>query len=255
MADLTKYGLGAAGFGAGQPTGVLGAKSATATTATTPAPSPPHVPGPLEDPDAWGTVILATGTADDPTAAGWVWPPARGFGLVEITTADSEQKLDAQKASGKDKAKTKQAGIEPWKATMKVTIVAKYWDAAAGMVIDLNPNGPRKGQPWSIAHPEATIAGAKSIIVKKASRVAWKPGGQLGVVTYEIEEWVPPAKAAAGKGTSTPTTAGQAPTYGLTGIFQNTGDGGGQIEGQMWPSAQPTGFDPGSGSAPSGSYP
>lgn len=249
MADLEKYGMAPVGWGAGQATGVGAPGGAPPVPA--PPESPPYVPGPEDDPEAWGMVILSRGTPADADQAGWIWPPARGYGLAEIASATSEQKLDVQKASGKDKAKSKQAGLEPWKGTLKITIVTRFWGAAQGMLLDLNPYGPSKGKPWNISHPEATIAQVKTIQIHKASNVVWKGAGKkIGVVTYEISEWTPPAKAAAGKGTTTPTSAG---SEWYAHNFHAVDKDGKQVPFDTPP--QTSGFDAGSSSAPSGSYP
>jgi len=249
MADLTTYGMAPVGWGAGQPTGV-GAPGGPPPAPVVPE-SPPYVPGPEEDPEAWGQVILTRGTATDADQAGWVWPPAPGFGLAEIITGTSEQKLDVQKASGKDKAKTKQAGLEPWKATLRITFLTKVWSAVQGMLLDLNPYGPSKGKPWNIAHPEATFAQVKTIQIHKASNIKWRGSGKkIGTVEYEIGEWTPPAKAAAGKGTTTPTSAG---SEWYAHNFHAVDNSGKQVPFDT--PQESAGFGAGSSSAPSGSYP
>lgn len=195
-ADFGQGGFGGAGAPGGKPL-------------APPEPPPaPYIYGPADDPFSWESVTLTRADKTGTNVANWQWPLIKNWGLAELTVADSAQKLDAQKASGKSKAKTKQAGIEPWKATLVLTILVKHWGFAIPMIQDLNPNGPSQGDPFNISHPEARLAGVKAVQVVKSGQMKWQKGGQIGTITYELEEWTPPAKAAAGTGTKTPTTAG-----------------------------------------------
>lgn len=126
--------------------------------------------------------------------------PTEGVAIVEIATS---QKIDEQKASGTDKAKTKRQGKEP--ASVKIVLRWTYRidDEVQEMLSYLDPEGPNNGGPFALVHPKAQRRRIKDIIVKKMSDVK-NITPCLYEVTLEATEWIPPPKVQ-GRATATVT--------------------------------------------------
>ncbi len=140
----------------------------------------------------------------------YILPTSASDGAV-VVDASSEQKVDAKKASGKDKAKTTKQGREPIKGSIDWEFTAFAWeDNENGKGVEsvleyLDPNGPNEGGPFDFAHPDTDRRGVKAIVVTKVSKVEWK--GWHGKVKIDWTEWNPPDKkgnAGGGAATSTP---------------------------------------------------
>lgn len=139
----------------------------------------------------------------------YILPTSQADGSV-VVKCSSEQKVDAKKASGKDKAKTTKQGREVIKGSIEWEFSAQAWeDNENGKGVEsvleyLDPNGPNEGGPFDFAHPDTDRRGVKAIVVTKVETVEWK--GWHGKVKIDWSEWNPPApKGGAGKGTtSTP---------------------------------------------------
>ncbi|WP_438017875.1 hypothetical protein WMF18_01745 [Sorangium sp. So ce315] len=118
--------------------------------------------------------------------------PREGVAIVEISTA---QKIDVQKASGKDKAKTKLQGREP--ASIKIVLRWTYriYDEVLEILNYLDPNGPNGGGPFALVHPKADERRVKDIMISEMTDRK-NITSHLYEVTIEAIEWNPPPKAA-----------------------------------------------------------
>ncbi|WP_437590459.1 hypothetical protein [Sorangium sp. So ce1000] len=114
--------------------------------------------------------------------------PLEGLAIVEIETA---QKIDEQKASGTDKAKTKRNGREPAKVKITLRWTFRIYDEVQEVLAYLDPNGPNNGGPFALVHPKAEERRIKDIVVKTMSdRKDITP--YLYEVTLDATEWNPP---------------------------------------------------------------
>jgi hypothetical protein len=186
-------------------------------------------PTPDEDPEAWATLHIGTYTITGDVVA---------F-LVELEGA--ELKTDDQKASGTDKAKTKISGVD----NAKGKIAFRWCRTTPGadqlmfqVMMGLDPNGPAKGKPQDVGHPEFALRRVPQIVVKKWEKLDRKGDWRENVLLFS--EWTDPPKAVAGA-TTTPKDA-QAATTTVTGFGSNGNTVG--LPGVV------KGFNPGSGSAP-----
>jgi hypothetical protein len=155
------------------------------------APSISTTLGPMQNPTGWSSV----------TVGPFTFPLAKGDGTVRVEVT-SEQKLDEQKASGKDKAKTKRAGVQICAVTIDLTFQARAWPTVEAMLTGIDPNSAATGGPFDITHPEAGRRQVKSIMVKKVGPVKWS-GPRLGSCRIEATEWTEPKAATSGLGAGT----------------------------------------------------
>ncbi|WP_437600300.1 hypothetical protein WMF28_01900 [Sorangium sp. So ce590] len=118
-------------------------------------------------------------------------PNAReGVAIVEVSTA---QKVDTQKASGTDKAKTKLQGKEPVSVKITFRFTYRIYDEVQEMLAYLDPNGPNGGGPFAIVHPKAQERRVTDIIIEKMTdRKNITPC--MYEVTIEAKEWNPAPK-------------------------------------------------------------
>jgi hypothetical protein len=116
--------------------------------------------------------------------------PLEGVAIVEISTA---QKIDAQKASGTDKAKTKRQGKDS--ASVKITLRWTYRidDEVQEILAYVDPEGPHNGGPFALVHPKAERRRVKDIIIEKMSDVK-NITPALYEVTLEAMQWNPPSE-------------------------------------------------------------
>jgi len=157
------------------------------------AASPPPVPpDALDAPDAPSVSPL---TWDSVGIGGMTFPPIPGEGAVARVSFTTKIKVDKQKASGKDKAKTKVNGVEPAEGELELTWTPAVDEAAMQFTMALDPNGPNAGKPFDIVHPEAQRRRVKSILVVEAGKLEIKHGGHLLSQKFKIEEWVDPGDA------------------------------------------------------------
>lgn len=162
---------------------------------------------PCDDP-AWRSITLGQ----------YVFPGSLGFDSTLDVDVDEELKIDDQKAAGKDKSKTKVNGVEPTKATLTIGWTYRIWDTVRAFTIGISPNGPSKGTPLDVIHPELNDRGVSKVIVKKAGKRE-RVGPRNWKQTFELHEWVDPGTASTGPGTQTPKKA------------DNWGDGTGNADG------------------------
>ncbi|HSM93384.1 MAG TPA: hypothetical protein VLT47_10910 [Anaeromyxobacteraceae bacterium] len=186
-------------------------------------------PTPDEDPDAWATLHAGTWTIAYPIAF-----------LIEMPGA--ELKVDNQKAAGKDKAKTKISGVD----NAKGSISFRWCRTVPGcdvlmfsFMMGIDPNGPAKGLPLDVNHPEFALRRVSQILPKQWGKLERK--GDYRECKLEFTEWTEPDKAVAGA-TTTPTAA-----EGATTTIKGFGGNNNTITITGVPV---TGFNPGSGSAP-----
>lgn len=156
------------------------------------------VPSPLDDPFLWIQVGLGP----------FAWPLTQGNGTA-IVSCESSQKLDEQKAGGKDKAKMKQSGTDPCPVDIELTWLPQFWPFVQAMLNGIDPNGPSRGGPFEIRHPEPNRRNVNSVMIKKVGKVQWVGGAGLGKCTINAVEWQQPKKAQAGVGTKTPKSSQQ----------------------------------------------
>lgn len=139
----------------------------------------------------------------------YILPTSQADGSV-VVKCSSEQKVDAKKASGKDKAKTTKQGREVIKGSIEWEFSAQAWeDNENGKGVEsvleyLDPNGPNEGGPFDFAHPDTDRRGVKAIVVTKVETVEWK--GWHGKVKIDWSEWNPPAPKGGGGAKGTTST-------------------------------------------------
>ena len=147
----------------------------------------PYAKGPDQERYRWFSCVVGD----------YIIPTDPNSGAI-VVSATSEQKVDAKKASGKDKAKTTQQGREPIKGSIEWEFTAESWaDGEVGSGVEtvleyLDPNGPKSGGPFDFAHPDTDRRGVKAIMVTKVDTVVWK--GHLGKCKIEWIEWNDPDK-------------------------------------------------------------
>ncbi len=169
-------------------------------------PNPSSAPAsPGVDPDSWETFVIGSWTIKHPIAI-----------LVEFDGA--ALKTDDQKASGTDKAKIKVSGVENAKGAIKFQWTQASDDVMFAFMMDVDPNGPNKGKPLDVVHPEFTLNRVSQILPTQWKKLIRK--GDWRERTLEIKEWTAPAAATAGA-TTTPKSAGAA-----SGSTTVTGFGG-----------------------------
>ena len=175
--------------------------------------------GPDQDRLDWFTVVIGDFTLP-PISEG----PLAGSIVLKCT---SEQKLDSKKAAGKNKAKSTQQGVETVKGTIEFEFPAAAWpDGEMGLGVEstltaIDPNGPSKGGPFGISHPDTNWRSCTNVMITKIEAVEWK--GWKGSTKIEFEEWNPDTSKNAGDGGTATTTPDKSEQEDPAGDKNGTG--------------------------------
>ena len=129
------------------------------------------------------------------------FPPNKNEG-VAIVEISGGQKIDEQKASGTNKAKTKRQGQNPAKVKITLRWTYRIDDEVQEQLAYLDPNGPNAGGPFAIVHPKAQRRRVKDLVIKEMGDVK-NITPALYEVALDCTEWNPPPKE---QGTATVTT-------------------------------------------------
>ena len=177
------------------------------TTAGTPGTPPGSAaPAPFAPTEADGSPL--------PTV--WSFPAHRRQGVCVVTIKRSLKKED-QKTAGRKKAKTKVTGTNSNKGEILFRYSSKIFSETEAMLMDIDPNGPYGGGPFSSAHPEFVLSRTSAFMIDEVgdrTNVSGSPYLYERKVT--ISEWVPPAPAVGAGGVTTPPAA-DAPPPGAPG--------------------------------------
>lgn len=157
----------------------------------------------------------------------WEFPPADAPRVKVVVEITGKAKIDKKESDGKDDAKTTFKGKSP--AEGKVTFSWPEWEPLIGQtpedvymrkaLRELNPRGPKAGEPWELTHVDAELFDVDSFMFEQLSL---KRADGTNQITAELSSasWVKPKATAQGAGKAkTPVD----PNAWTMGAPKNTG--------------------------------
>jgi hypothetical protein len=185
----------------------------------------------------------------------WGFPSQDAPRVKVVVEISRKAKVDKKESDGKNDAKTTFKGKSP--ADVKVTFTWPEWMPAETAPFgktpedvyvrkalrELNPGGPKGGQPWELTHVDAELFDVASVLFESLTVKRTEGTNQI---TAELSgaSWVKPAATAAGKGAAkTPDRANEwklgQPTPGSNGPQSLDGQKTGSFGGQTPPAVNP----------------
>lgn len=140
----------------------------------------------------------------------WEFPSADAPRVKVVVKFKGSAKVEKKEAKGKDDAKTSYSGRKP--RDVDITISWPEWEPwregdgktpedtyVRKALKELNPAGPKGGEPWEVTHVDAELFDVGSIVTEELD-LEREEGTNKATAKVKAASWVKPAPTAQGGG-------------------------------------------------------